>query len=202
MISIGNKCITRMALDELKLTTKSFPFDYIPTSPVLVLKYLQSRKDFFPPPGVVSNNDGVWFGHFDMSVHMRAQLEETFNRRFERLFNVFNSGEKFLLIYTTEADVYNELNNHINKCLNYIAIRDMAIYIKQNYPNAKFDIVAIHTNDIRMPEKIGDVNIYNYTIMVPPVHLSLNGETHAGETVTLYRAQVVQAYKRIFGLGE
>ena len=64
-ISIGNKCSTAIVLKNLNLRETSLPFDYIPTSPDSILKYIKSGfKNFIPAKGKVSNDDGVWFGHF------------------------------------------------------------------------------------------------------------------------------------------
>ncbi len=65
VVSIGNKCPTAMTLRDLHLYGESFPFDYIPTKPALILKYLRDQSEFFPRRGHVRNGDGVWFGHFD-----------------------------------------------------------------------------------------------------------------------------------------
>lgn len=48
VVSIGNKCRTATSLRSLNLYKQSFPFDYIPTTPSLVLKYLQNTNEFFP----------------------------------------------------------------------------------------------------------------------------------------------------------
>ena len=198
-VSIGNKCLSRIALENNKMTTHSFPFDYVPTTPALVLRYLCNQKDFLPKDVCVDRNaDGVWFGHFDLSQNSRSTLEETFSRRFKRLFDLFASGRKFCLLYTTEADVYNEMNNHIDKCVNYIFIRDIVGMIKRTFPNASFDVVAIHTNDIRMHETIDGVNIYNYTVLVSNKHISLNMETHVESTIKPYRDIVTELVGKIF----
>jgi hypothetical protein len=54
-----------MILRELNIYKESFPFDYIPTTPKLILKYLKNKNDFFPEQNTIINKDGVWFGHFD-----------------------------------------------------------------------------------------------------------------------------------------
>ena len=67
IVSIGNKCPTAMILKKLNMYKESFPFDYIPTTPCLILKYLQNQIDFYPNKNVVRTNDNVWFGHFDIN---------------------------------------------------------------------------------------------------------------------------------------
>ena len=54
-----------MILRELNIYKESFPFDYIPTTPHLILKYLQKQDDFYPEKGVVRTRDQVWFGHYE-----------------------------------------------------------------------------------------------------------------------------------------
>lgn len=46
IISIGNKCPTAMILRDLKIYKESYPFDYIPTTPRLILKYMKDQNEF------------------------------------------------------------------------------------------------------------------------------------------------------------
>jgi hypothetical protein len=66
IVSIGNKCPTAMILKKLNVYKESFPYDFIPTCPFLINKYLKSQEDFYPKKNLVRNDDGVWFGHFDI----------------------------------------------------------------------------------------------------------------------------------------
>lgn len=201
IISIGNKCISRMALDELKLSKWSFPFDFIPTSPELILKYLQDSSDFLPEhPGQDRNKDAVWFGHFDLSPQGRSDLYNKFQRRFERFKTAFRSGERILLLYTSEADVYNEMMSRVNQGINYIYIKKLIRYLQQTFPSANFDVLCIHTNDERPHEQVEKTMIYNATIYVAPQHLSLNMETHVSSTIDPYRKTVTYLLQMIFGL--
>lgn len=59
VVSIGNKCATTIALRALGVYGPAFPFDCIPTTPALVLKYILDPTDFLPERGSVYNADGV-----------------------------------------------------------------------------------------------------------------------------------------------
>ena len=62
-ISIGNKCQTAQVLNQLNIRHFSLPFDFIPTLPHLIAKYIKNRKDFFPKFGHVRiENDEMWLG--------------------------------------------------------------------------------------------------------------------------------------------
>lgn len=201
IISIGNKCISRMALDELKLSKWSFPFDFIPTSPELILKYLQDFTDFLPEhPGKDRNKDAVWFGHFDLSPQGRSDLLDKFKRRFDRFRTVFSTGGRVLLLYTSEADVYNEMMSRVNQGINYIFIKELVRYLQRTFPTSNFDVLCIHTNDERPHEQVGKTMIYNATIYVAPQHLSLNMETHVSSTIDPYRKTTTHLLRLIFGL--
>jgi len=92
-------------LKDLNIYKDSYPFDYIPTTPSLILKYLQNQDDFYPKKNVIRTNDCVWFGHFDIN-NKYIETIDTFKRRFERLFSLLQNKKKILFVYTSEADVY------------------------------------------------------------------------------------------------
>jgi len=79
IVSIGNKCPTAMILTELNIYKESFPFDYIPTTPKLILKYLKNNTEFFPQKNQILNIDNVWFGHFNLDEKYDETIE-TFQR--------------------------------------------------------------------------------------------------------------------------
>jgi hypothetical protein len=113
IVSIGNKCPTAMILRDLGVYRESFPFDYVPTTPKLILKYLKNSLLFYPAKGEIRTVDNVWFGHFDVNNNYYSVVE-SFNKRFDRLFHLLHNKRKILFVYTAEADIYNEMNNRYN----------------------------------------------------------------------------------------
>jgi hypothetical protein len=193
IISIGNKCPTTMILHKLNIYKESFPFDYIPTTPKLILKYLKNKNDFFPEQNTIINKDGVWFGHFNF-ISDYDNMIIMFNRRFTRLDDVLKNNKKILFVYTSEADVYNEMNNRYND--NYNDIIQFRDYIINTYNNNNFTILAIHTN-----KSFEDTdNIINYTINVDDKYLSDNKETHIPSIFNMYRGVLESLVKNIFNL--
>jgi hypothetical protein len=180
IVSIGNKCPTAIVLRELGLYRESFPFDFIPTTPKLILKYLRENTEFFPEKNVVRTKDDVWFGHFDINEEYEQTIQ-TFKRRFERLFNILKNKKRILFVYTSEADVYNEMGNRYND--NYGDLLKIVDYIKETYDYDDFKILAIHTNKSFNNTK----NIINYTINIADNYLSDDMSTHTEETVNIYR---------------
>jgi hypothetical protein len=191
IISIGNKCPSTLLLRSLNLYKESFPFDYIPTTPQLILKYLKDTSDFFPEKNKFINKSGVWFGHFNISDKYDETIE-TFKRRFNRLFEILQNKKKVLFLYTSEADIYNELNNRYNN--NYDELSNITDYIKNTYKYDDFIILAVHTNKIYKNTK----NIINYTINVPNIYLSDDMSTHINPVVTMYRETLKILIKEIF----
>ena len=193
IISIGNKCPTTMTLRKLNVYKESFPFDYIPTTPDLILKYLQNQNDFYPLKNEVRTHDNVWFGHFDINDKYDETIE-TFKRRFERLINVLKNKKKVLFVYTTEADIYNEMNNRYND--NFSQLSKIVDYIIETYKYNDFKILCIHTN-----KSFNDTNnIINFTIDVNDKYLSDDMSSHILETVSLYRNTLENLLKNIFNL--
>jgi hypothetical protein len=191
IVSIGNKCPTAIYLKELNIYKQSFPFDYIPTTPYLILKYLQNQNDFYPEKNIVRTSDNVWFGHFDINEKYNETIE-TFRKRFDRLFDILNNKKKILFVYTSEADVYNEMNNKYND--NYNQLCKIVEYLIETYKYDNFKLLCIHTN-----KSFADTNnIVNYTINVPDNYMSDDMSTHTGETTYQYRNSLKNLFKDIF----
>ena len=189
VVSLGNKCPTTDTLRQLGIYGESFPFDYIPTTPKLILKYLKDQTEFFPEKNVVRTKDDVWFGHFDIASGYETTVD-TFKRRFQRLFDILPTG-KILFVYTSEADVYNEMGNRYNN--NYKSLCELRDYFIEKY-NARFTIVAIHTN-----REYNDCeHIINYTIHVPEVYMSDDMSTHESNTCELYRHCIRTMMSHVF----
>jgi hypothetical protein len=191
IVSIGNKCATAIYLKELNIYKQSFPFDYIPTTPHLILKYLQNQNDFYPEKNIVRTRDNVWFGHFDINEKYNETIE-TFKKRFERLFNLLENKKKILFVYTSEADVYNEMNNRYND--NYNELCKIVEYLIETYKYDNFKLLCIHTN-----KSFADTNnIVNFTINVPDNYMSDDMSTHTGEVTYQYRHSLKNLFKDIF----
>ena len=191
IVSIGNKCPTAMILRDLNLYKESFPFDYIPTTPKLILKYIQDTTDFFPVKNIVRTIDDVWFGHFNIDDRYEETME-AFQRRFTRLLDILNNKKRILFVYTSEADIYNEMGNRYND--NYAELCNIAEFIEQKYNYDNFTILAIHTNKYYDNTK----NIINYTINIPQEYLSDDMSTHTDQTTSPYRNILRTLIKSIF----
>ena len=189
IISIGNKCASAMMLRNIKVYKDSYPFDFVPTQPHLILKYIKSFKEFLPDRKNIRNKDGVWFGHFKFADKYDETVE-TFERRIQRLYDRLKSTDKILFVYTTEADVYNEMNSAYND--NYSALKELRDYLLSTY-TASFNILAIHTNKIFEDE----ANIINFTLNVADKHISKNMETHIPSTFNPYREALRDLLKQI-----
>jgi hypothetical protein len=192
MVSIGNKCATVIALrEQLDIYKQSFPFDYVPTTPYLILKYLQNQNDFYPKKNICITSDNVWFGHFDINEKYDETIE-TFRRRFKRLFNLLENKKKILFVYTSEADVYNQMNIRYND--NYNQLCKIVEYLIETYKYDNFKLLCIHTN-----KSFADTNnIINFTINVPDIYISDNMSTHTEEIYNEYRNLLKYLFKDIF----
>lgn len=164
-ISIGNKCLTAIVLKKLSVRVTSLPFDYIPTRPDLILKYIESGfNNFLPVKNKIINDDGVWFGHFfnkNMSDNEYLEMKNTFQRRCKRLIDIFNKNKKIVLVYTALGDIYNELNLRYEN--NYDNLVKLYKYLTKKF-NSEFTIIAFHTNKYYNYDK--KYNIINFTINV------------------------------------
>ena len=62
-----------------------------------------------------------------MYIYNTNETIETFKRRFVRLFDLLKNKKKILFVYTTEADIYNEMNNRYYD--NYNQLSKIVVYI-------------------------------------------------------------------------
>jgi hypothetical protein len=193
IVSIGNKCPTAMLLSSVGVYGQAFPFDYIPTTPELILKYMKDQTDFYPEKDIVRNKDDVWFGHFNLSNEYEGTMQ-AFRGRFESLFQLLRDKKRILFVYTSEADMYNEFNCRYKD--NYADLLRFRDYLIETYEYADFLILAVHTNKIFDNQN----NIINYTMNVDQKYMSDNGETHQYHIFTPYRNVLTSLFKRIFGL--
>ena len=180
-----------MILRELGLYRESFPFDYIPSTPALILKYIRDNTAFFPEKGEITTADGIWFGHFDLGEEYETTIA-TLRRRFQRLYDALAAKKRILFVYTSEADVYNELGNRYRD--NYADLCKLCDYIKTTYGYDTFRIVAIHTNKTF----IDCANITNYSVRVAPMYLSDDMSTHTDPIWQQYRQILTELMKQIF----
>lgn len=193
IIAIGNKCPTSMILKKLKIYKQSYPFDYVPTTPRLILKYLKDTSEFFPLKNQVRTDDDVWFGHYNIDDKYKETIE-TFQRRFARLFTALEQKKKILFVYTSEADIYNEMGNRYND--NFAELVNIQEYIKEKYNYDDFTILAIHTN-----RKYSDTkHIKNFTINVESYLCSDNMESHVAQVWDPYREILEKVLSYIFGV--
>jgi len=191
IVSIGNKCPTAMILRELGIYRESFPFDYVPTTPELILKFLRDPVEFYPGKSQIVTADGLWFGHFDLQSGYDVTME-TFKRRFDRLFSLLESKKRILFVYTSEADIYNEMGNRYRD--NYRDLLRLRDYLSEKYQISDFLILAIHTNK----EYKDEANMINYTIHVDQKYMSDNKETNCPELWDLYRNLLRTLFSKIF----
>jgi len=191
IVSIGNKCPTTMILRELNIYKESFPFDYVPTTPSLILKYLQNQDDFYPKKNTIRTHDDLWFGHFNLNEKYDETIQ-TFKRRFARLFDILQHKKKILFVYTSEADMYNEMNNRYND--NYGELSKIIEYIIKTYQYDNFKLLCIHTNK-SFPDT---EHMINFTMTVTDNYLSDDMSTHVGEVYSLYRVVLQELIKKIF----
>lgn len=199
IVSLGNKCGTSMVLRRLRMRPKSYPFDYIPTNPELIKKYLEDDSNMFPEYGKDRNNDYVWFGHWELEPEPEYEnTKETFNRRMKRFKDLLKSNESILFVYTSEADISNEMfSRDRDNFPDLIRLRD---FFESEYGNDNFHIVAVHIN-----KKYEDVSkITNFTINVEDRYLSdfPHGKASTRRDTRIggyYRRQLKWLLRKVFG---
>ena len=191
VVSLGNKCTTTTVLKKLGIYKESFPFDAITSTPHLILKYLQNQDDFLPKAPATPSPDGLVFFHFDLK---EPTTREAFQRRFNRLFDVLTTQKRILFCYTSQADVWNELNSRYTD--NYEALVNIQEYLKHTYPNALFKILCIHTNK----EYPDTDHIVNYTINFPTHYMANTADTMTPEICKQYNDAVEVLMRKIFNM--
>ena len=199
IISLGNKCGTSMVLKRLKKRPRSYPFDYIPTNPELIKKYLIDDSEMFPEYGTDRNQDNVWFGHWPLEPNEAYEkTKEIFVRRMDRFKDTLKSKESILFVYTSEADISNEMfSRDRDNFADLIKLRDFFI---DEYSNDNFHMIAVHINKIYQDVE----KITNYTINVESKYLSdfPHGKENTRRDVKIggyYRRQLKWLLAEVFG---
>lgn len=210
VISLGNTNTAKYLINQLGLSTNVYPFDDITTQPHLLIKYLHENASFYPSDNdtmtnTMTNDDKVSFSHVDLSTDEKRQaFEVDVTDRFDKLASILSSGSKTLFLYICEADLYNEHDSLVNKTINYINIKNLAVYLKQLYPKSSFDILCVHVNDERLHETLkvddNDTNIFNFTVYIENTYISLNQETKKPEVIEPFR-KLVEAYLKCIFYG-
>jgi len=178
-------------LRELGVYKQSYPFDYVPTTPDLILRWLKDSSSFYPERNVVRTKNGVWFGHFNISNNYDETIL-VFKRRFDRLLDALRSKKRILFVYSSEADVFNEMGNRYNR--NYDTLLKIRKYIIDEYGYSNFTILAVHVNK----NYSSFSNMVNLTINVHPSLLSDNMETHRDDITHEYKRELKKALAEVF----
>ena len=189
VVSLGNKCTTTTVLRKLGIYKESFPFDAITSTPHLILKYLQNQEDFLPKAPATPSPDGLVFFHFDLN---EPTTREAFQRRFNRLFDALANQKRILFCYTSQADVWNELNSRHTD--NYVALVNIQEYLKHIYPISSFKMLCIHTNK----EYPDTGHIVNYTLNFPIQYMTNTAATMTPDICKLYNDAVEALMRKIF----
>lgn len=192
-ISLGGNCPSAMTLQSLNLRKNAYPFDWCPTTPQLILKYIQDNISYYPEPGQEYNKDGCWFGHFYYNYgNDFANMVSIIQRRFERFDQKMKEGKKILFLYQSEGDIYNQLNKtNIDTFEGLVQLRD---YLIQKYNHNNFTIAAIFVNKW-YPEV---PNIISYKIEVDPVLINPSSDNEM--VWFLHRDVLLKLCRQIFGL--
>ncbi len=110
------------------------------------------------------------------------------------MFDLLKNKKRILFVYTSEADIYNEM--YITKMDNYLYLTKLVKHISETYKYNDFTILCVHTN-----KSFTDTdNIYNYTINIDEKYISDDTSTNIPDITTLYRNTLSQLFKEIFKL--
>lgn len=159
IISLGDHCVNRILLNELKKTTKSYPFDWVVhnnqlhdsnvTQSIDILENLLNNNnvddivknyigDAIEKPDKLFNN--IWFPH---ETGTSEEVYEKYKRRFARLYNDITNGDINLYIITTRIKCIDKI--YIDKLMNIITkynVKSKLVFISgsehdymKDYPN-------------------------------------------------------------------
>ena len=189
-ISLGDRCVTIMALDELKLKHETLPFDWVWGTPHIIYDSLKTDfKNFIDFNADAPNLEylmynlniqrektpshvnyyGQFFTHFyqynlkDLCTLLNRRIE-----RFNSLLKTNNENPENTIVFVRSCFSFESSGYgiHLNgKCyFNYL--KDIDEYIHYKYPNLKYFILNIQ--DTQAFENVG--NIVNYKIDIDIRH--------------------------------
>ena len=156
-ISLGESCCSALALKEIGLRKKSYPFDWVWARPSIILDVLE--KDFkgwtdeVITNSIIRNKYRIDISHYlYLSEDIRKNILQ---RRIDRLLNILNSGKSICFIYTCEKS--NILGWDVEK--EYEDLIKLLEYINLNF-SAKIKCICININKKRFDNNL----IKNYSV--------------------------------------
>lgn len=207
IISLGNQCAPALASRALGHHTYTFPFDWVPTNPMVIFDCLNTNFDKYvtlgSPCALGDMNDDLilfqqtdnrsfpinyintyncWFCHDrDKPSHI---LSETLSRRAERLISTITSGEKILFVFSNEPSIYYKTFRD-KEDLYYEYIVNLQNILIEKYKCDNFKILCIFIN--RVFPDTPHIKCINMKWLGPT---SNNGEAHISKTYEPFRNNV------------
>ena len=219
IISMGSNCAPGIALRELGLKGKTYPFDWIISNPSIILDVLQNGyekyltfehknfkeedrdpiiEDFFR---CLFQNSIQNFQHQRCTLNCYGQyfthyisqrkllIIDKFQRYFERFFNAIQENKRLLFIKSSEEYIYHKKSRD-NSEKYYQDLVKVSECIHELNPDLEFKILNIEINNsYENTEYIHNENLEF------PLDLSDNCEFHDGEHYGFYRNAVREIIK-------
>jgi hypothetical protein len=174
-VSIGIDCDVANFLNKYNLRKMSLPFDWN-VSYNGVSKSIDCNFDRFTEPlsNERINEQDVYFHHDFIEETMISVDKEKYNRRCERLLNIFeeyeNTGEYILFIRKGHMCYHHEEQNSKYKDINddYEDAKKLYSILQSKYPRLKYKIIVIlgctkcfNKNTVSMKDTENNIEVYN-----------------------------------------
>lgn len=144
-IPFGNRCLSALAMDHYKKREMSFPLDYVECEPrQLLLLFRQQFINFYIPRDTYTNDYGIFFEHHQKNSH--AENHEKFERRIRRLYQYLQTPSvPIVFFHTTEFFLMKRYTEQEQLAYDRDLV-ELADYIRRNFPDLTFTILALITN--------------------------------------------------------
>lgn len=161
-ISIGPNCASAIILKSVNLRTESYPFDWALQSTVsfnnsLIECIMDDFKYFLTELPNIVNKYNIGIHHLPNDISIAISMYE---RKISRFKSILNSSKKILFVYAEEPYLYDKSYRENSENL-FKKIYDFNLFLFNNYPNLKHDILFIGFDkiNIELPENFKYVTL-------------------------------------------
>ncbi|MGY8919800.1 MAG: DUF1796 family putative cysteine peptidase [Flavobacteriales bacterium] len=191
-ISFGEYCITSSYLKKTNNKTNTYPYDWIFSSPEIVLHSIKNDFDSFLDKDQIYQLDKKRAGHslyhsrmFNHKSPLKSEMNyDYYVRAVNRLKDVLKNQTNCVFVITVINESENKLNwtngfdkkikQPINQSLE--TFKPLVSYIKEVNPNSKFLFISQYTHKHQLSLKTTSVNNFNKN---PYINLSYMNESIA-----------------------
>lgn len=191
-LSIGDRCLSAIAIYENHMRRSSYPFDYVRVSPSQVMSLFRSQfKGFYEPTDNYTNKYGIFFEHH--VNHPHDENLSRFERRIRRFYDLLeNPSQRIAFLHTTESFLTQPQTEEEQRAYDK-EIVGICRYISRNFPKLDFYILSLYINrQCTIPNDQLPDNMVVFTMETPVEYTNYKGDELPSKVAFSFRESVYE----------